>query len=43
MPQHLHVAPPPGVKYSSHSLRMAVGSKCAAIGVQEYQMLVWGD
>lgn len=41
--QRLNLSPPPGVTYSSHSLRMAAGSESAAIGVQEYRILTWGD
>ena len=41
--QRVHVEPPPQVSWSSHSLRMAAASECAAIHVEEYRILKWGD
>ena len=39
----INVQPPPQVSWSSHSLRMAATSECAAIHVEEYRILIWGD
>lgn len=37
------IAPPPQVTWSSHSLRIGAASECAALGVLEYRICVWGD
>ena len=41
--QRINVQPTPQVVWSSHSLRQAAASESAAIGVQEYRIVSWGD
>jgi hypothetical protein len=41
--QHLSIVPPPGVRWSSHSLRIGAASEAAAINVPLYRIRIWGD
>lgn len=41
--KRVNIQPPPQVIWSSHSLRMGAASEAAALGIQEYRILKWGD